>query len=595
MFIAQSKRWLIHAVCLAGMLASVGRVCAEEGPASAASASTPSTAPASAPDERVKPGATFFLEFPNLPKTRHGKLTTMQVCIPRQYDPRKLYPLYAFMGGSDGTSTVETDLVNDDRYVRIALPFPKGSNSPYWEGMIGKFPMVWQYHKAMLDELFKVVPNISPSLRIIAGFSNGGHTLAGLMQLPKSDFLDYFNVYIPVEGGGIGPWWWSGAKGSGLDVRLRGRYACLLWGEKSIGKGQVKPMSEKLERFGVKVTTFAMEDTGHDFPAAYQDKVRDWIKGQAVPGMIAEAMAVVEKAQGGPAAGKAYGLAKSLELAAQNDKDAERIRKQLARLEEIADKRYADLKATVNETGAVSKTPASVLSNLKSLMKEFNGCKASDQCRELLGRLGGPELDKIKAGLAREMTADQRLALAAKLRQFAKDWEGTAPADQCNQVLQGVSEQAFEGLKADIPDSADEAARQKAVPELRKFLGSWEGTSGATKAKAILDSIAAKALDKIKSASSGKLTAPQRDALAAKIIKFQAEWKDTQAAGDAQALLDDFSQQELDEFKGTWPASPTQAQKQAIVAQLKKLQAKWQGSSAADLCDDEIRKLGNPR
>ena len=36
----------------------------------------------------------------------------------------------------------------------------------------------------------------------------------------------------------------------------------------------------------------------------------------------------------------------------------------------------------------------------------------------------------------------------------------------------------------------------------------WEGTAGAAQAKAILDEIAAKAFEKIQSASKGKLAAP---------------------------------------------------------------------------------------
>ena len=597
MCITNNERWLTCSIFLAGLLAFAGALWADEGGAAskpAASAPTPSsTGPGAGADPRVKPGESFYLEFPKLPKDRYDKLTRMQVCIPKNYDPHKQYPLYAWMGGGDGTSGSDDNLVNPDLYIRIGLPFPKGANNPHQSNMVGNYPKIWLYHKPMLDELLRVVPNISPSLRIIAGFSNGGHTLAGLMQLPRNEFLDYFNVYIPVEGGGIGSRWSSGA-GVALDGRLKGRYICLLWGEKSTGKSHVKPMSETLDKFGMKVTAFAMTDTGHEFPELFQDKVRAWIKEKVVPGTIDEAMAVVEKAQSGAAVGKAYGLAKSLEVVAQG-KDAERLGKQLARLEEAAGKQFAELKANVSETGGVPTASGGAVAKLKSFMKDFRGAASAEQCRDLLGKLGGPELDKLKAGFAKDMTADQRLKAAAKLKQFGKDWEGTVPADDGNRIFQDLSEQAFSALKAGMGDNADEAARKKAVPEIRKFMTAWEGTTGAAQAKTILDEIAAKAFEKIKPASKGKLTAPQRDAVVVSIVKFQAEWKDAQAANDAQTLLDDLGQQEFDEYKATWPSSMTRAQTQAIAGQLKKLQTKWQGTSTADLCDEEIRKLTNAK
>ncbi len=576
---------------LAGLLASAGLLYADEG--GVASKPTSSTALAAGADPRVKPGESFYLEFPRMPKDRYDKLARMQVCIPKDYDPRKLYPLYAWMGGADGTSGPDTTLVNPDLYIRIGLPFPKGANNPQQSNMVGRYPVIWQYHKAMLDELLRVVPNISPGLRIIGGFSNGGHTLAGLMQLPRNEFLDYFNVYVPVEGGGIGSRWASGA-GTGLDARLKGRYICLLWGEKSMGKSHVKPMSETLDKFGMKVTAFAMADTGHEFPDPYQDKVRDWIKDKVIPGTIDEAMAVIEKSQNGAAVGKAYGLARSLEVVAQG-KDADRIAKQLARLEEAAGKQFAEIKAKVGETSGVPTASGGVVVKLKSFMKDFRGAASSEECRDLLGKLGGPELDKLKGGFAKDMTADQRLKAAAKIKQFGKDWEGTAPADEGNRILQDLSEQAFSAVKAGMGDNADEAARKKAVPELRKFMTVWEGTTGAAQAKAILDEIAAKAFEKIQSASKGKLAAPQRDAAAASIVKFLTEWKDTQPANDAKSLLDDLGQQEFDEFKATWPNPIMHSQVQAIVGRLKQLQAKWQGTSTADLCDEAIMMLTKGR
>lgn len=188
------------------------------------------------------------------------------------------------------------------------------------------------------------------------------------------------------------------------------------------------------------------------------------------------------------------------------------------------------------------------------------------------------------------MDAAQRLKAAAKLRQYVKDWDGTQPADEASGILQDLSQKAFAELKAHVPD--DEAARKKAAPELRKFITAWEGTSGGQDAKTLLNEIAEQVLAKLKPESVDKLAAPERDAAAGKIMHFQSEWKDTQAARDATSVLDDLAHAEFDEFKKSWPDSPTKQQAQAIIGQLKKFQTKWKNTATADKCDEDIAKLG---
>ncbi len=234
------KRWFLNAACLLGLLTIAAGLWAADGTATtapttgAASAPTTSTAPAGAPgklDPRVKPGESFYLEFPDLPPTRYGKMTRMQVCIPKSYDPGKLYPLCAWMGGGDGTSDADGALVDVGRFIRIGVPFPKDANNPRQSNMVGHYPVIWQYQKTMLDELRRVVPNISPSVRIIGGFSNGGHTIAGNMQFPHTDMPDYFTIYVFADGGGVGSAFpWSSGPGTALSPLLKGRYACLFLG-----------------------------------------------------------------------------------------------------------------------------------------------------------------------------------------------------------------------------------------------------------------------------------------------------------------------------------------------------------------------------
>ena len=249
-------------------------------PAAAAQAAptlTPARpAAAGKPDERVKPGASFFLEFPGLPKDRHGELTKMQVRIPARYDAAKTYPLIIWMGGSDGVNTTGScgALVEQDNFICAGLPFPRGASNPKQDNMVGDFKKIWKYHRAMLEELHRAVPNIDTRLRIVGGFSNGAHCIDGLLDEAK-DYAGWFNVFVLVEGGGHAAHW----------PRKENQFACVLWGDKSPGKAlNIGENNVHLAR-RAKMTLMSeeMKGVGHEFPQPYQAKVREWIEKTVIP------------------------------------------------------------------------------------------------------------------------------------------------------------------------------------------------------------------------------------------------------------------------------------------------------------------------
>jgi len=236
-------------------------------------------APAGKPDERVTPGATFFLEFPKLPKDRHGEMTKMQVHIPSHYDATNKYPLIIWMGGSDGGNTIGScpALVNQDDFICAGLPYPKGANSPRQATMVGEFKKIWKYHLAMLEELYRAVPNIDTRLRIIGGFSNGAHCIDGLLG-EAHDYVNWFNVFVLVEGGGQSAHW----------PRKENQFACVLWGDKSPEKPMNIGARDVLRAKSAKMTLMSeeMKGAGHEFPQPYQAKVREWIEKTVIPAAL---------------------------------------------------------------------------------------------------------------------------------------------------------------------------------------------------------------------------------------------------------------------------------------------------------------------
>jgi len=221
-----------------------------------------------APHPDVQPGARLSLEFPQLAPDRRGNATTIGVRIPSSYDPKVAMPLFVWMGGGQGSNGATTSgLVSDDKFITAGLPFPKGANNPNQSNMVGDFNTIWNdYHRPMLEELFQRIPNIDQRLCILAGFSNGAHCIAGVLQEAKDGgYPEFFNCFILVDGG-------NG------DRRLKGRkgnYLFATWGEKSPNAGRTEEAAGKAS--GMNVGKFEMPETGHRFADVGKEEVKKWL------------------------------------------------------------------------------------------------------------------------------------------------------------------------------------------------------------------------------------------------------------------------------------------------------------------------------
>lgn len=532
-------------------------------------------------DPRLKPGARFSIEFPNLPRTRTDDMSKMQVVLPSSYDPNKQYPLIVWMGGGDGgPGAGGTAVVGKDSFVCAGLPFLKGANNAHQSNMVGNFPVKWAYHRHMLDELQRVVPNISPQLRVIGGFSNGGHTTAGYMGIREQDFPTYFNVYMPVEAVFQG----------GTYTHLAGRRIFISWGEgKGSNKGGAQTLVAEAARAGMLVQTWGQPNTGHGFDAEAQGKAADWLKKTVIADLLAQATAGMEKSGSGTGMPKAFALAKGVEVLAPGTPSEAKFAVAFEKLETNIRAEFAALRKRV----AAAKSPGEkkgVADTLKTFLRNYRLSSSAAECRQILSELAQPEFDKLAAALPKQPNARECLAAAQQLRQFVKDWEFTTSADSAQTLLETYAQQALVEVKGEVPAKATAVQREAAIRKVRKFLTDWADTRAADEGMAVLADLGRQVLSDLKAGWPENMPAAERDAAAQKLAKFRDAWKGTPVAGDAGALLGKFGEQEIEAFRATWPSPLTALQKRQIAAQLAVLQKKWEGTIAADTCARLIRE-----
>jgi len=222
---------------------------------------------------QVAPGASLKFDFPELPIDRYGAMAACKLKLPENYDLTKKYPLVAWLGGGDGTNSPKSSFLPEGDFIIVGLPYPKTAINPSQPSMVGDYAKVWAYQRFMLDEIAKVVPNIDKSRSIIAGFSNGGHSIDGMLRLSSGPKLtDYFGIFIFADGGGSA----YSSKGNLPNLKDKFAYAC--WGsEKGSNKPATSLLPKALKSKGATVVGSEMAGVGHAFAETEHPKVAEWL------------------------------------------------------------------------------------------------------------------------------------------------------------------------------------------------------------------------------------------------------------------------------------------------------------------------------
>lgn len=240
------------------------------------------TKPADTPTEPGTPdpraGKTLTFEFPELIKDMSGGPAKFSVKIPSDYSLEKPVPLFIFLGGGNGSNSPggASGLTKDD-FICAGLPYPDDGRNPAQANMVGSFDEVWDYWKPMLAKLDEEFPNIDKRLRMIGGFSNGGHAIDGCLK--EKEFAEYFTAFVLIDGGGA----------LGRSYRSNKDEHCwVAWGENSPNATNSEEVASRARRSGMELVKSEMKGVGHAFPAEEKKRVTEWIYDIVLPAALAE-------------------------------------------------------------------------------------------------------------------------------------------------------------------------------------------------------------------------------------------------------------------------------------------------------------------
>ncbi len=212
-----------------------------------------------------------YFECPELVNDQHGDTARFGVSVPDAYDAEKPMPLLVWFAGGKGSSDPAgaAGMVDFERWVVAAMPYPGGGPRPRDASQRGKMDRIWEFHRAMLDHLFAEVPNAKAGARFAGGLSNGAHSVGSYVAQGRVGFVDRFDAFVIVEGG---------CREERAAADLGGKFCYLAWGDGEGGSlGYMQPMVLSARDAGLVVTARTMPGVGHGFPGAEKTKVADWI------------------------------------------------------------------------------------------------------------------------------------------------------------------------------------------------------------------------------------------------------------------------------------------------------------------------------
>jgi len=244
---------------------------------------------------KLLPGQKITVKLDSLPpclleiKTGKKVNAVMTATLPDDYTPEKKFPVLLFLQGTEGGDGSGNGsalfFTGGKGYVALALPlYKKRLNTQGIDIYVNAsdFKDISKAYTSAFELLRKEIPNLSDSGWVVGGFSNGAHSIGGILKDSKLKKL--FKYYIFAEGGSeIGP-------------LTSDSEAILFIGEKSpYGKegmvinkeGEVKKFPMQFNDMKKKNVKFVpMPGAGHEFPEEYRLKAKEWLQektGEANP------------------------------------------------------------------------------------------------------------------------------------------------------------------------------------------------------------------------------------------------------------------------------------------------------------------------
>ena len=163
-------------------------------------------------DPRVKPGASFVEQFPELGPAMSADKTEAEIYIPTDYSLDRKFPLLVYFWEANGDSSVAEakDITNGKRFVCAALPY-KLMLDENGKRIERAHNIPWPYFQTILARVEALVPNINPRKRACVGYSRGGQVITWEIGHTSGTFAEYFSVFMP---GGVVD---SSSSWAGLD------------------------------------------------------------------------------------------------------------------------------------------------------------------------------------------------------------------------------------------------------------------------------------------------------------------------------------------------------------------------------------------
>lgn len=230
-------------------------------------------------DERIKPGAEFRVELPGLEKTKHdGAPAGFTLRIPEKFVYPAPVPLMVFLAGGKGNHRInggQRMAFDEEEYVLASFPYPENLKAMVPNAPEEQLKYIEDYHSAFIDELRRLVPNISESHRFIVGTSNGAHTIGCSLVMDWKAYTDFFRGYVLWEGGGCS----LGA--NYRAARDKKKIFWVGWGEDSNYKRYAQTKAEEIESSGGRVWKEGVAGAGHGPTDGTWEAIKKWIESVA--------------------------------------------------------------------------------------------------------------------------------------------------------------------------------------------------------------------------------------------------------------------------------------------------------------------------